>query len=40
MKNSLDKLNSIFKSTEERVSEYEDRSREIIQSEKTERKNE
>lgn len=34
MKNSLDRHNSISKSTKERVSEYEDRSRESIQSEK------
>lgn len=39
IKNSLDRLNNIFKSIEEKVSEYKDRSREI-QSEKTEQKNE
>lgn len=32
MKTVLDKLYSMLKTTEERVSEYEDRSREIIQS--------
>lgn len=36
MKNSLGRLNSILETTKERVSGYEDRSREIIQSENRE----